>query len=140
MGKPSSEALYVDVKFGRINICRLRCARKIRADFARLFPAWAGVEIGNEWSGLVTLSARRTPYVGPIPELDGAFAALAYHGNGVAMGSYSGAMVADLILGRAPTRPYPDAMRDPLLRFPAPRFRRGLFAGVMALMALSDRL
>ena len=39
MGKPSSEALYVDVKFGRIYICCPPCARKIRAEPAVAYRA-----------------------------------------------------------------------------------------------------
>lgn len=39
MGKPSSEALYVDVKFGRIYICCPPCARKIRAEPATAYRA-----------------------------------------------------------------------------------------------------
>jgi hypothetical protein len=39
MGKPSSEALFVDVKFGRIYICCPPCARKIRAEPATAYRA-----------------------------------------------------------------------------------------------------
>lgn len=39
MGKPASEALYVDVKFGRIYICCPPCARKIRAEPAVAYRA-----------------------------------------------------------------------------------------------------
>lgn len=101
-------------------------SRRIRADFARLFPAWRGVEITHEWSGLVCLMARLTPYTGPVPDHPGLFAALGYHGNGVAMGSYAGRLVADLALGRTPDGPYPAAMRDIPRRFPLGRYRRAL--------------
>ena len=117
-----------------------RISRRIRTDFAAMFPAWAGVGIAHDWSGLVTLTARGTPYVGPIPGMDGAWTALAYHGNGVAMGSYAGALAADLIRGRAPGRPFPDAMRAPLARFPLAPFRRGMFAAAGTVLGLLDRL
>ena len=105
-----------------------------------MFPAWSGVEIAHEWSGLVTLTARGTPFVGPVPGMDGAWAALAYHGNGVAMGSYAGALVADLIRGHAPGRPFPEAMKAPLARFPLAPLRRSLFAGAGTVLGAIDRI
>ncbi len=117
-----------------------RLAERIRADFAALFPAWAGVEIAHEWSGLVTLTARGTPFVGPVPGLPGVWAALAYHGNGVAMGTYAGALAADLVRGVPPALPFPDAMKPALSRFPLARWRRGLFAATQPLLGLVDRL
>jgi glycine/D-amino acid oxidase-like deaminating enzyme len=112
--------------------------RRIRADFNRLFPAWRDVEIAHDWSGLVCLMARLVPFVGPVPGHAGLFAALGYHGNGVAMGSYSGALVADLAMGRTPPGPYPPAMRDPPKRFPLGRFRRALLWPVYALAGARD--
>ncbi len=117
-----------------------RIARRIRADFAAMFPAWAGVEIAHEWSGLITLTARGTPFVGPVPGLANAWAALAYHGNGVAMATYAGALAADLIRGRAPGLPFPDAMKTPLVRFPFAPARRALFAAAHPVLEMLDRL
>jgi glycine/D-amino acid oxidase-like deaminating enzyme len=117
-----------------------RIARKIRADFAAMFPAWAGVEIAHEWSGLVNLSRGLTPYVGPVPGMDNAWIAMAYHGNGVAMASYSGALIASLIRGETPALPYPSVMQAPLGRFPLGRHRRALFFAATPLLWLRDRL
>lgn len=39
MGKPSSEALFVDITFGRIYICCPPCARKIRAEPEKAYRA-----------------------------------------------------------------------------------------------------
>ncbi|WP_375257552.1 NAD(P)/FAD-dependent oxidoreductase, partial [Citreimonas sp.] len=99
-------------------------AQKIRADFARLFPAWQGARITHEWAGLVCLMARLTPFAGPVPEHPGLFAALGYHGNGVAMASYTGALMADVAQGRAPRRPWPRLMQATPGRFPLGPFRR----------------
>lgn len=117
-----------------------RIARRIRADFARMFPAWAGVGIDHEWSGLVTLTARGTPFVGEVPGQTRVWAALAYHGNGVAMGSYAGALVAELIRGRAPRWPFPDAMKVPLARFPLAPLRRSIAAAAGPVIGGLDRL
>ncbi|SHH47390.1 NAD(P)/FAD-dependent oxidoreductase [Marivita hallyeonensis] len=114
-------------------------ARKIRADFARLFPAWRDVDINHEWSGLLCLTRRLTPFAGPVPDMPGVFAAFGYHGNGVAMGSYAGARLADLVMGRAPTGPFPDFLSLPPRRFPLGSKRRVLPAPAYAVAALFDR-
>lgn len=72
-------------------------AARVRAHFARLFPAWAGIAPESQWSGLACLTASLAPYVGPLPGQGGLFAAFGWHGNGVAMASYCGDLVAGLM-------------------------------------------
>ncbi|MGX9355729.1 NAD(P)/FAD-dependent oxidoreductase [Roseobacteraceae bacterium S113] len=112
---------------------------KIHANFRAMFPAWAGVEIPYFWSGLVCLARNRLPFVGAIPEMPGAFAGLAYHGNGIAMGSYAGRLLADLVRDRAPEHLYPAALQAPPRRFPLGRYRRVLLQGINAVYGLADR-
>ncbi len=114
--------------------------RTTRAHFDAMFPAWANVETPCNWSGMVCLSGALVPYCGPIPDMPGAFAGFAYHGNGVAMGSYTGALLADLALGRTPNRRYPTIMQAPAKRFPLGRFRRALMPAIYAMAGLRDRL
>ncbi|WP_146584857.1 NAD(P)/FAD-dependent oxidoreductase [Puniceibacterium confluentis] len=102
--------------------------RKIRSDFHAMFPAWSGVEITHNWSGLVCLMANLTPYAGPVPELPGVFVGMGYHGNGVAMASYTGRLLAALVQGKPADTPYPAAMQRLPARFPLGRFRRALLA------------
>jgi glycine/D-amino acid oxidase-like deaminating enzyme len=109
--------------------------RQARADFDRIFPAWAHVETPHFWQGLLCLSPKLAPYVGPAGA-DGAYAALAYHGNGVAMGGHAGRLMADLALGRAPA--IPRVMSAPLGRFPLGRHRRWLLWGAWHLHRLQD--
>ncbi len=99
-------------------------AARIRRDFAAMFPAWTDVEIEHEWSGLVCLTASLTPYVGPVPGMAGVFAGFGYHGNGVAMASHSGRILAALARGETPEAAWPAAMRTPPPRFPLGRWRR----------------
>lgn len=99
--------------------------RRIRSHFERMFPAWAHVDTPHSWNGLLSLSRDMTPYAGPIPEMPGAFTALSYQGNGVAMASHAGAILADLAQGRATGHAYPEIMRKPPRRFPMGRLRRG---------------
>jgi len=66
------------------------------------------------------------PIVGPIPDMPGAFTGLSYHGNGVAMASHAGVLLADLAMDRPPRHLYPEIMRKPPRRWPLGRFRRAM--------------
>ncbi|MDO6479763.1 NAD(P)/FAD-dependent oxidoreductase [Shimia thalassica] len=100
-----------------------RIRREIRRDFERMFPAWAHVDTPHYWSGFVCFNSNLTPFAGRVPEHPDMYAAFAYHGNGVAMGSYCGTVVADQILGRETLR-HPQALQTPPKRFPGGRWRR----------------
>jgi glycine/D-amino acid oxidase-like deaminating enzyme len=116
-----------------------RAAAKIRADFEVMFPAWQDVQTEHGWSGMVSLARDLLPFVGPVPKQKGLFAGLCYHGNGVAMGSYSGAILAQLVQGMTPEGPYPDALKTPLRRFELGRWRRAVMPLAYAGMMLVDR-
>ncbi len=95
----------------------------IRADFEKMFPSWAHVETPWYWSGFVCYSPDMVPFAGEIPEASGIYAGFAYHGNGVAMGSYCGALLADQILGATELR-QSEVIASAPSRFPGGRFRR----------------
>ncbi|MFK7834745.1 MAG: NAD(P)/FAD-dependent oxidoreductase [Sulfitobacter sp.] len=116
-----------------------RAIKRARADFDRMFPAWRDVETPHAWSGMVCIARDRMPFVGQIPEQPGMFASLCYHGNGVAMASYCGALLADLVREKTPTQLYPDAVKRPLAKFELGRFRRIVMPVAYAGFALSDR-
>jgi glycine/D-amino acid oxidase-like deaminating enzyme len=98
--------------------------RSLRTEFERIFPAWAHVETERSWAGFVCLASGLTPYAGPIEGMDGAYASLAYHGNGVAMGSYAGRLMADVMSGaQTLEETVPAVMRAPLKQFPLPALR-----------------
>ncbi|MRU15720.1 FAD-binding oxidoreductase [Roseovarius sp. A21] len=101
-----------------------RMHRTIRQHFERMFPAWAHIDTPYSWNGLLSVSRDMTPYCGPIPEMPSAFTALSYQGNGVAMGSHAGTLLADLAQDKTPTPMYPEIMRKPPRRFPLGRLRR----------------
>ena len=116
-----------------------RAIARARADFERMFPAWKDVETPHAWSGMVCIARDQMPFVGPVPEMPGVYASLCYHGNGVAMASYCGTLLADVVLDRAPERVYPEAIRQPLKRFELGRFRRAVMPFAYAGFALMDR-
>jgi len=96
----------------------------IRKHFEAMFPAWTHVQSPFSWHGLLSISRDLTPYTGPIPGMKGAFTSLCYHGNGVAMGSYAGALLADLVQGKKPSHLHPAIMQRPHKKFPLGRLRR----------------
>lgn len=117
-----------------------RSQSRLRADFDRMFPAWAHVETERSWSGFVCLSASLAPFIGALPDRPGGWTALAYHGNGVAMGSWSGARVADLAAGaKGAEAAIPRLMRGPLKRFPAPRLRLAALRAAYLAYGVADR-
>lgn len=116
-----------------------RAVRRVRRDFETMFPAWQHVDTPFGWSGMVCIARDQMPFVGPVPERPGIFAGLCYHGNGVAMGSYAGALLADLVQDKLPERPYPAIMKRPLARFGLGRARRAIMPLAYAGFALADR-
>jgi glycine/D-amino acid oxidase-like deaminating enzyme len=110
---------------------------KIKRHFARLFPAWSEVEIPHFWGGFVCYSRGLTPFAGPVAGSEGLYAAFAYHGNGVAMGSYAGALIAQEILGGTKLH-HPEVMRAMPRQFPLGRARRLLMYPAYLHYALKD--
>ncbi|MEM9852761.1 MAG: FAD-binding oxidoreductase, partial [Pseudomonadota bacterium] len=113
-------------------------AKAAQRDFAAMFPEWASARIDYHWAGLVCMTAARTPYVGPIPGFPGCFASLAYHGNGVSMGTWCGRQVAGLAVGRPPGG-LPKGFQGPLRPFPLPRLRRHFLRAAFQWYAWKDR-
>lgn len=111
----------------------------IRKHFEQMFPAWAQVDTPFYWSGLVCLGGKGLPFTGEIPQMPGAFASLSYHGNGVAMASYCGALLADLVQDKPSNGPFPSALRAQPSKFPLGSKRRWLLPPAYGLMTLKDR-
>ncbi len=110
--------------------------RKVVQDFKRMFPAWDTVDITHMWSGLVCLARNLVPFVGPVSGQEGMYAGFAYHGNGVAMGTYSGRALARLVLEQPSELPPPIATLPG--RFPFGRWRRAVMPPAYAYLGLSD--
>ncbi|MCB1438256.1 MAG: FAD-binding oxidoreductase [Nitratireductor sp.] len=118
---------------------QMRMHMALRRDFERFFPAWRHVETPHYWSGLACLSSSLSPYAGPVPGMDNVYAALAWHGNGVALGSHTGRRIAAMVAGDQGAPSLPAPMRQIPRRFPFPPFRRIGLAGAYRWLALVDR-
>ncbi|MFN3147022.1 MAG: hypothetical protein ACE368_18150 [Paracoccaceae bacterium] len=78
------------------------------------------------------------PFAGALPGLERAFAAFGYHGSGVSMAPYAGALIADMALGRA-GRAHPEFMKAAPRRFELGAWRRAVLAPAFAWYRLRDR-
>jgi gamma-glutamylputrescine oxidase len=104
----------------------------IAETFRRRFPELADVPIARHWGGPIFMSLDFLPVIG---RRGNVLHAVGYAGHGIALASYAGEMIADLLLGRAgagaplwsrrhlPTPPEP-------LRWLAFMGLRAFFAGV----------
>ena len=93
-------------------------------NFNRMFPAWRDVDITHHWNGLACLSQSFRPYLGRVPGHRDIWTGLAWHGNGVALGSLAGQMLGKQILGTQQPSETGAIMGTPPDRFPFSRFRR----------------
>lgn len=105
----------------------------------RIFPALRDVEITHFWRGFVCLARDLAPHVCRLPGETGAIAAMAYHGNGVAMATWSGRAAARLAAGATPDEEIvPAIMRRPLPRFPLPALRLGYLRALYGALWIRD--
>ena len=112
--------------------------RMIRRDFEAMFPAWRHVETPWFWTGLVCLTGKRVPYVGPVEGMQGAFAGFGWHGNGIAMGTYAGRLLASLALGN--DAEIPAVMKGTPMQIPLGQKRRMILPPIYKGLALRDWL
>lgn len=68
----------------------------------RVMPGLAAATLREVRVGLRPVSVDDTPILGAVPGADGMFVATGHGANGLLLGPVSGALVADLVCGRAP--------------------------------------
>ena len=90
---------------------------------AEMFPQWREVQVTHSWRGFFCMTVDRLTHIGEVPDDPGVYYSLAYHGNGVAMATWSGRAVAGLMTGHGNAR-IPATMRQPLRRFPIAALRK----------------
>ncbi|WP_299811408.1 FAD-binding oxidoreductase [uncultured Roseibium sp.] len=112
---------------------------RARTDFETMFPAWAHVEADFNWYGHVCLARTLTPFVGEVPGAAGLYAAMGWHGSGIAMASISGEKVAGLIMGKLRPQDLPSPLQRPFKKFPLPALRKLYLQGAYWWYGLKDR-
>lgn len=78
-------------------------ARRLCRSMTRVFPELRDVPITHSWTGQLGLTFDMMPHIGHI---GGIHYALGYCGHGVAIATYLGTEVAELMLGRRPRSPF----------------------------------
>jgi glycine/D-amino acid oxidase-like deaminating enzyme len=111
---------------------------RLRGNFDRLFPGWAHAEHTHFWRGLVCLSRNLVPYIGPLDAGRRVWTSIAYHGSGVAMASWSGRAVADLIAGKPEAARLPRVVSDGLPNFPLAGLRPVYLKGAYLWYGIED--
>ena len=115
-----------------------RCRRRLEAHVAAKWPALRGVAREYFWSGKVCLSYDLMPHVNRADGDPSVAYALAYQGSGVAMSTYCGGLVADLVAGKDVPRETPLTAAT-LPRFPLPYLRSAYLAGAYVVYGVKDR-
>jgi len=110
---------------------------RTRRHFRAMFPKWRHVTFTHGWSGLVAMTRDLVPFVGQMGDLPRAHAAFAWHGNGVAMGSWCGEQVARMALGK--THELPAFMSVQPRRFPLAGWRRAFLYPAYLAYGIKDR-
>lgn len=91
---------------------------ELQGVLAARWPNFGHAKIDYCWGGPVAITPNRFPFVGQIGH--NSYASFGYHGNGVALGSYSGHQLALLMLGKAHQIPNRLQQR---VRYPLPWLR-----------------
>ena len=89
------------------------------------------------WRGFVCLAYDLVPYVGALDDKQTVWTAIAYHGNGVAMGTWCGRAVARLLTKKTAREELPPVLTRRLARFPLPAFRPLYLEGRLCLVRLA---
>ena len=115
-----------------------RCRRRLEAHMVAKWPALRGVASEYSWSGKACLSYDLMPHVNRADGDPSVAYALAYQGSGVAMSTYCGGLVADLVAGKDIPRNTPLTSAR-LRRFPLPFLRSAYLAGAYVVYGVKDR-
>lgn len=110
----------------------------LRAEFEAMFPGFASAPTERYWAGLVCMTGSWRPFCAGVPGQPGLFAALGWHGNGVAAASEGGRRIAQALAGGK--NPAPAMVQAPLDRFPMPALRRPFKGLAVGLAKLADRV
>ncbi len=112
----------------------IESARRLRETMVRMFPPLRDTPITHSWSGKLGLTFDTMPHIGRVK---GLHYALGYSGHGVALATYLGLHVAELLAGQRASSPFLE-IRHPTYFFY--RQRPWFLPFVGAGMRLIDRL
>jgi gamma-glutamylputrescine oxidase len=137
-GRPVYRSAAGDRAAGATDIADPRVWQAQRALLARTFPGLTGLTVSRQWAGTVGMTLDRFPVIGELAT--GVIVAAGWSGHGVHLATASGALVADLVLGR----PHPPAqlrwIRTSAPRVPPDPARAAGLRGYVRALQCADRL
>lgn len=108
-------------------------ARYLAVEMRRIHPQLAEVAITHRWGGEVAVTLDRLPHVG---QIDGAWYATGCNGSGVALNTWLGHRVAQMLLGEAPPSSFAELRHRAI---PLHRLRRSYLPFVGQWFRYQDR-
>lgn len=78
-------------------------ALRLQRRMVEVFPQLAGIPVTHSWNGKLGITFDLMPHIGRI---DGVYYALGYGGHGVALGTYLGSEVGQIIAGKKESSPF----------------------------------
>lgn len=112
-------------------------AEIVRPNIERVFPQLKGVRIDHAWGGRLAITMPRLPHLGRLGA--NAYFAQGYSGQGVAIATLAGKLIAEAIQGQAARFDVYDSLKIPALPG-GTLFRKPLLALALTWYALRDRL
>jgi glycine/D-amino acid oxidase-like deaminating enzyme len=76
--------------------------RDALANLTRLFPAFAGARVVQEWAGMIDATPDAVPVISHVEAVPGLLVATGFSGHGFGIGPGAGRLVADLVTGSPP--------------------------------------
>ncbi len=73
-----------------------------RRNLARAFPAFANMQVVEQWGGLMDVTPDAVPVISPVDAVPGFYIASGFSGHGFGIGPGAGRLMADLVAGDAP--------------------------------------
>ena len=84
---------------------RLGSVRSLVERGLALLPALSDARVAGAWTGLRPYSHDNLPYLGPVPNLRGAYAAAGHYRSGILLAPVTGVLMTEIILEKPPTLP-----------------------------------
>jgi len=83
----------------------LEAVRTLVQQALDLVPGLRDANLVTAWTGLRPYSHDNVPYLGPVPDLEGAFVAAGHYRSGILLAPITGLLLKEMILGQASTLP-----------------------------------
>ncbi len=76
--------------------------KEARTVLAKLFPAFAGMQVAESWAGLMDVTPDAVPVIDQVGHIPGFYVATGFSGHGFGIGPAAGRLMADLVAGDRP--------------------------------------